>query len=325
MLQRNTFNGWVVDCLEKLQLQSQCTDDHDQSLRISHEHTSHAKEAARKVSIWHVRWCLDSMQAPAGSMPLLQVEEYLDRGTASKTGVSEITAARQLQKELQQLANRCSDGSPALDFIQQCKGAPYGLRNCQGRPGISRKVVRMVFVDFAEAVLPDAKRLQQEGIRSQAGSFIASDGTYKIMSSLCGAQAMAPNASNKSKQASYFALCVTATAEGGFVLAAVVAPDDSHKTPQALLCGLQHAQLPQELADLSTPYFDMIREQAMVGGPLARWPCLLRVDNAGQCVNMWKNICSEVREAWKQRGALLFSPLGVSLPHMNSLLSYVDA
>jgi hypothetical protein len=78
---------------------------------------------------------------------------------------------------------------------------------------------------------------------------IGLDFTHKGTASLTAADDGAHTSSHRRKCASFGASIASTTVEHGFVLDAVICPSDSHLVPAVILCGLHHAELPDDLAD----------------------------------------------------------------------------
>jgi hypothetical protein len=154
-------------------------------------------------------------------------------------------------------------------------------------------------------------REQQKYLRERTGTRIGIDHSYKSVASLTAAVEGALTRTGARKTGSYHASVATVTAEGGYALAAIVAPNDSHDLVTAIMCGLLGAKLPRELEDL--PYLRLVVSDIAASGTLGHFPVAIFTDDSNKDVNLWKRLHKDVLQAWQSRGQKIYSPWGVYL------------
>jgi hypothetical protein len=171
-------------------------------------------------------------------------------------------------------------------------------------PGISRKLVKDVFLDFAECVMPQLIKEQQVRHRQGSGRSQAVDNTYATAASL--------TAEEGGKVARYRASVTTVTGEGGYVHAMYLAPDDSQAVPQAILCGLHGAELPSHLAETpGAEYLELINKDVSSNGCMGHFPQVIATDKSHSDKNLWARIGSAIIDGWQRRGQAMLSPPGI--------------
>jgi hypothetical protein len=116
---------------------------------------------------------------------------------------------------------------------------------------ISLHTVKEIVLLYYRSQLKPRCMLQRQRIMQEfvCGMSIGLDFTYKGTASLTAADDAAHPSLHRRRCASFGASIATATVDYGFVLAAVISPNDYHVVPAAILCCLHHAELPDDLAD----------------------------------------------------------------------------
>jgi hypothetical protein len=236
----------------------------------------------------------------------MQVKLFLDRDPQGHRTEEDLTEA------LQGMANTCDPKSTAHEVLMQLQGCTYGLRARKGQPSISRKLVKQIFIDFVECVMAGVMRKQQMRLRAQHGTRLNWDNTYSVGASLTAYD-------SKGRGWRFRTAVCTVTGEHGYVWAMALAPDDSNRTPSAIFCGLHGAELPPLLATHAThegsEYMQLLRDAVASNGHLARFPYIYTTDKSHADKNMWKNISSQVVQAYSHRNnGLIETPLGEVLP-----------
>jgi hypothetical protein len=211
-----------------------------------------------------------------------------------------------LQECLEELASECEHESSAQHFVQELRGATYGIRARQGEVGISRKLVRHIFVDFVWCVMGGPYREQQRRLRMERGRRTNWDNTYSVGASLSGAD-------SRGRAVRFRASVCTVTGEDGFAWGMYLAPNDTQMVPLAIFCGLHEAELPPDLA--SMPYLELLRMDVEAGGHLGHFPYIYTTDKSEADKNLWRRHAVQVVAAWRDRGCQIMSPFGA---HCNS-------
>jgi ribosomal protein L14 len=229
----------------------------------------------------------------------MQVNLYLDRDPQGPCSGDALADA------LKCIANACDSRSTAHNVIVQLQHCTYGLRARRGQPSISRKLVKQIFVDFVKCVMAAVMRKQQTRLRAQHGTRLNYDTTYSVGASLTAFD-------SEGRGCRFRASVCTVTGENGYVWVIALAPDDSHRIPSAIFCGLHGAELPPGLATHVThEYMQMLRDVVASNGHLGRFPYIYTTDKSHADKNMWKNISAQVVQAYKIRNnGLIETPLG---------------
>jgi hypothetical protein len=157
-----------------------------------------------------------------------------------------------------------------------------------GHSSISRATVKEIVLQYHRSHLNPRCMLQRQRIMQE---FVCSmsfglDFT-NMVASLTAADDAAHTSSHRRKCASFGASIATATVEHSFVLAAVISPGDSHVVPAAILCGLHHAELPNDLADDA----HRVRQDVALPGRLHDIPVCIATDHVIKDKNLWKRMC----------------------------------
>lgn len=229
----------------------------------------------------------------------LQVQQYMDRLPEGPGTASALKAA------LTGLANACEQRSLSQNVVLQLQDSAYGIRARHGQAGISRKLVRTIFVDFVRCVMGTPIREQQIRLRSQRGKRNNWDNTYAIGASL--------SAVAQGRPTRYRASVCTVTGEDGYVWAMYLAPDDTQGVPTAVFCGLHGAELPVDLADLE--YLECVRRDVAANGRVGHFPYIYSTDKSHADKNMWVRHAREVVAAWRESARQVVSVMGAHPPY----------
>jgi hypothetical protein len=184
----------------------------------------------------------------------------------------------------------------------------HSLVSGRGHSSISRATVKDIILHYHRSELQPRCMLQRQRIMQKfvCGRSIGLDFTYKGTASLTAADNAARTSTQRRKCASFAASLATATVEHGFVLAAVISPSDSYVVPAAILCGLHHAQLPEDLED--DEYAQRVVQDVALPGCLHHFPVCIATDHVVKDKNLWKRIGHCLFDSWEDRDIL--SPWG---------------
>ena len=235
-------------------------------------------------------------------MRSVQVQFFLQ---SRKRHVATISVAT-LQKQLRELEVGTEVSNPCAYFISQlhCITDICGM---QGRASVSRTTIRDIVTHFGRTELPELVAAQQEVIRQRSGTKIALDYTFKVASSLAGLLGK--------KMQQFTASVLTATVEAGYVVAAVLVPNDGQEWDCAVLRALYGAD-PRD-----SPYHAEVHARVSLGGRLAHFPMDICTDHVARNVNLWENVADDVVGACLSGGIAVKVPRGVrceSMPFMRS-------
>jgi hypothetical protein len=220
-------------------------------------------------------------------------------------------SATELDTRLTNLAQQCQERSVAHAIISDLRHSTFGLRAKKSEACITRKTTSMLFPHFVQSVMAPLMSRQQKMLREKLGTRLGIDHSYQSVASLTAAVDGALTRTGARKTGSFNASVATVTAEGGYALAAVVAPNDSHDLLIALLCGLLGAELPRELEHL--PYLNLVKSDIEAKGTLGHFPVAIFTDDSNKDINLWRRVHNTVLRAWQSRGQKIYSPWGVVL------------
>jgi hypothetical protein len=145
-------------------------------------------------------------------------------------------------------------------------------------------------------------------LKASLGTRLALDHSYKSVAALTAATEGVLSRSGARKLGSFHASVATATAEGGYALAAVIAPNDSHNLILAVLCGLHGAELPPEVAN--DEYLKLVRGDIASTGTVGHFPVVICTDDSTKDTNLWRRVSKEILGAWTCREENIYSPWG---------------
>jgi hypothetical protein len=229
--------------------------------------------------------------------------------------------ANELDTHLTTLAQQCWEESVAQAIITDLRHSTFGLRAQRSEASITRKTTRMLFPHFVQCVMGPLMIRQQKLLRDKLGTRLGIDHSYKSVASLTATVEGALTRTGARKMGSYHASVATVTAEGGYALAAVVAPNDSHDLIVAMLCGLLGAELPRDLEHL--PYLNFVKADIAGKGALGHLPVAIFTDDSNKDINLWRRVHKNVLQAWRSSGKKIYSPWGVVfLPSKEALHHY---
>ena len=152
---------------------------------------------------------------------------------------------------------------------------------------------------------------QQQLVRSVCGELLSHDGTFKVASSLIGADSDALNARGKPKSKSYGGVCLTICAENNLVLAAPVVPDETQEWIQTALKALAGGPIgahPSKCAEL-------VYKLVAFGGPLQKFPRPIITDNVGKDFNIWPRVAEAYVRGCLTHGVDVMIPEGTCIEH----------
>jgi hypothetical protein len=219
------------------------------------------------------------------------------------------SSANELDTNLTALAQLCGEKSVAQAIIADLRHSTFGLRAQKGGACISRKITRLLFPHFVQCVMAPLMRGQQKLLRETMGTRLAVDHSYKSVASLTAAVEGALTCTGARKTGSYHASVATVTAEGGYALAAVIAPNDSHDVIVAALCGLFGAELPQELDHML--YLKLVASDIAAHGTLGHFPVAIFTDDSNKDIYLWRRLHPVVLPALQSRAQRIYSPWGM--------------
>ena len=196
----------------------------------------------------------------------------------------------------------------AAVFVKGLLGIMDACAVVPGRASPSRKTTRRILMHFAAHELPALMLKQQQLVREMCGELLSHDGTFKVVSSLIGADSDAPNARGKPKLKPYSAVCLTICAENGLVVAAPVVPDETQEWVQTALKALAGGPIGAHASKCAHLVYDVVA----FGGPLRKFPRLLITDNVGKDMNIWPRVASAYVQGCLEHGVPVMIPEAAS-------------
>ena len=223
----------------------------------------------------------------------MQFQNFLRSRVAKQETVSITTIRRQL-KELAERADASPDCSLFISQVAQATA----ICNSQGRASVSRKTVTLIVRHFGNSELVGLLDAQQREIRSTSGKKIALDNTFKSASSLAAWDPVTQ------KLWPHRASLLTVAVEEGFVVGAVLVPNDGQEWDRAALLALSGAP-PQE-----GPYHQDVDALLRIGGPLGKFFADVCTDNSMRNKNVLERVAASCAQAQLQRGVSIMYPIG---------------
>ena len=232
----------------------------------------------------------------------MQVQRCLHSRHVSKETVTVQLAEAQLTALSQSpgVTEKCAAFLRELDIVLKMCG------NIKGRGSISRKLVRLVVIEYGRRDLPLLKHKQQSELRAKLGRKIALDHTYKSVRSLAGRSTTALTAHGKPKLVSFEASLLTGTAEHGYVLLAAIVPSDAHEYQASSVSSL-FAATPDDAPLLH----ELIREVIALGGCVHRLAAVMFTDHVAKDTNLFQKMSQAVLAACLANGVKVMAPQGV--------------
>lgn len=173
-----------------------------------------------------------------------------------------------------------------------------GVVGIQGRGSACRDTVREIVIHFGNHFLPALTKQQQELIRASRGTALALDNSYKAASSLAGLV--------HSKLQQHHASLLTVTCEDGFLLAALLVPNDGQEWHCEALRALYGA------APSAGAWNVQLHAIASLGGPLRKFPRDICTDYVARDVNLWDRVHLDVVHSCLELDIPIYIPAGAT-------------
>ena len=221
----------------------------------------------------------------------MQVQQFIRSRERDATTMHVSALVKELEKLADGAASACAYYVRELRHITAVVGM-------QGSGSATRQAVRDIIIHYGATILPGLCADQQALIRGLRGAKLALDNTYAMAASLAGL--------HFGKLEQFHASVLTVICEDGFLLLAILVPNDGQEWQCAALRALYGAP------PADKPWHATFHAIASLGGPLAKFPRDICTDHLWRDAHLWSNVGLEVVIACLDRDVEILIPSGAS-------------